>query len=108
MKIVFLDLKSFQRENEVFDFSGLKKLGEFISFDEIPCSRLEEHARGADVLITVKNKLTVEHFNLLPSVKLDCKSGSSCDGIDVSAANQRGIAVGNLPGYDNSMVGQWT
>jgi glycerate dehydrogenase len=108
MKIVILDKSTFQRFHEHIDYSALEALGELVSYSETADCELAERTRGADVVITIKNRLSSEQLEQFSSVRLICKAGSGYDAIDIAAAKKRGMGVCNLPGYGTYMVAQWT
>lgn len=108
MKIVFLDRSHLQCEEETFDYSPLEHLGQFQRVDVKTKEELVSAAQGAKVLITGKLQLPQEVLAKLDGVELILKAGTSCDKIDVAAANNYGITVANLPGYGGYAVAQST
>ena len=63
-----------------------------------PESRLVEDLRTADALIWSGVSLTGDLIRSAPRLRLIQKWGAGLDGVDVRAADEQGIIVGNVPG----------
>ncbi len=69
--------------------------------------RLEEFAKyspDVDALIVGNDKVTAEVIESCPKLKIIAKHGIGVDGIDIKAANARGIVVTNAPGTNSQEV----
>jgi len=64
--------------------------------------------QDCDVLWHVLEPVTREHINNAPKLKLIQKIGVGINTIDVAAANDRGIAVCNMPGTNSQAVAEMT
>ncbi len=90
------------------DLSPFNKFGDVTVFQNTDYSELVSHAGNADVVIVNKMSLGENEFVKLPKLKLICLSATGFDNIDVKSAEQRGIAVTNVPEYSTKSVAQHT
>jgi phosphoglycerate dehydrogenase-like enzyme len=90
----------------VFHFDGTEalraKLGDVILCPESDTAAFERLLPEMEVLWHVLKPVTAEVIARAPKLKLIQKIGSGVNTIDVEAAKQRGIAVCNLPGNEQS------
>jgi D-3-phosphoglycerate dehydrogenase len=63
-----------------------------------------EYAADADALIVGNDKVTLDVITHCRQLKVIAKHGVGCDGIDVKAANKRGIVVTYAPGSNAEEV----
>lgn len=67
-------------------------------------SAIIEHASDADGILSSYGELTRAALFACSNLKVVTKTGVGVDNIDVEAANERGIAVCNVPGYATEVV----
>ncbi|WP_252318815.1 MULTISPECIES: NAD(P)-dependent oxidoreductase [Symbiopectobacterium] len=65
-----------------------------------------ERAQGCEVIITNKVVLTREILQVLPALKLIAVTATGVNNIDVTAAQELGIAVRNVPAYSTQSVAE--
>ena len=71
-------------------------------------AELARHMAEADILLHVLSPVTAEIMDLAPRLKLVQKIGVGVDAIDRNHAQQRGIAVCNMPGTNTAAVAEMT
>ena len=104
MKIVILDAAMTTTGDLSWD--PITSLGECTIY---PVSEQEDVvARLVDADVAVVNKvaLTKDILILLPKLKLIVETATGYDNIDCAAAQERGIAVANVPAYSTESVAQ--
>ncbi|MDD2943251.1 MAG: D-2-hydroxyacid dehydrogenase [bacterium] len=104
MKIVALD-------TAVSDFDDLKweilsSLGEFSAFPRTTNLSIDERAKDAQALIVNKVVLNREIISRLPALRYIGVCATGYNNVDIAAAQERGIAVTNVPGYSTASVAQ--
>ncbi|MBT4793387.1 MAG: D-2-hydroxyacid dehydrogenase [Halobacteriovoraceae bacterium] len=104
-EIVFLDAKTLGSD---LDFSELKSIGNYFSYETTEKDEILARAENADVLIVNKVKLTQEILSKLPKVKLICVAATGTDNIDITYAKKNNIRVENVSGYSTDSVVQHT
>lgn len=80
--------------------------GHLTSYDRTEPGEIVKRACGAHIVIVNKVKLSREHFEQLPELKLVCISASGTDNVDLKAAEDHDIAVKNVVGYGSEAVAQ--
>ena len=63
-----------------------------------------EAARGADALLVQYAPITAEVLQALPQLRLVSRYGVGVDGVDTTAASERGVWVCNVPDYGTEEV----
>lgn len=105
MRIVILDRKTIGLDTPL---DSLYDIGEVAVYDSTYDAELRERVVDADVLVFNKVRITDEIMSLGKSLKLLCVTATGYDNIDVAAAQKRGIAVCNVPGYSTDSVTLYT
>lgn len=81
-------------------------------FEVLPCRNSEEAAvesvRGADVVLVRESRVTRRVIEAMDRCKAVIRYGIGVDNIDMAAAAERGIAVGNVPDYGTDEVSTQT
>lgn len=105
MKIKILD-----RSAMGFDlsFDPLCKFGEVEIYDNTSNEELCDRISDADVLVINKIKLTKNILESAKSLKLICIFATGFDNVDISASQELGIAVCNVPAYSTDSVTLFT
>ena len=106
MKIVFLDAATVDYGD--IDFSEIADLGEFVTYDITSAHDTSRRIDDADVIITNKVVCSAEVLEQCPSVKCIAVAATGVNNIDLDAAEKKGIAVTNVPGYSTTSVAQHT
>ncbi len=89
------------------DMSSLQAYGEYRAFDNTPVAQLPlTYRKRVEVIITNKHLMQAKEMELLPQLKLICVSATGVNNIELPAANQRGIAVANVPHYSTRCVAE--
>lgn len=105
-KVVILNAVKFNFDGKL-DFTGLEKTAEVVIYDTSSPDEILRRSEGADVIITKELPLPSELIYRLPeSLKLICEAGTGYNNINLTAANERNIAVCNVPGYSTGAVSQ--
>lgn len=90
-------------------FADLEQVVELIRHQATEPEQVIERASGCRVLISKEMPLPAEVIAGLPEeVRLICEAGTGYDNVDLAAAQRRGIAVCNVPGYSTDAVAQLT
>lgn len=104
MKIVVLD--GYGTNPGDLSWEGLKSLGECTIYDRTAPEEVLERSRGAEIILTNKTVITVEHMNALPELKYIGVLATGYNVIDVDIARKKGIVVTNIPAYSTQSVAQ--
>ena len=105
MKIAVLDKFSLGEDTPL---EGLDRFGEVVVYDKTAPGEIEARIVDADVVIINKVKMTREVIASSDTLKLICVFATGFDNIDIAAANERGVAVCNVPGYSTDSVALFT
>lgn len=106
MKINYLD--SYTVNPGDLPWDCLEACGELTVYDRTEPEDVLARSLDADVLIVNKTRLTAEHFDQLPNLKLVCEAATGFDNIDIEAARAHGVPVCNCAGYSSRSVAQMT
>lgn len=106
MKIVILD--GYTLNPGDLDWSELEAFGELKVYDRTSPEEVYERAKGAQILLTNKTKITAETIEKLKELKYIGELATGYDNIAIEAAAKRHIPVCNVPGYGSSSVAQMT
>ena len=82
-------------------------LGQFTLHDRTPAELTVERAKGAQIVITNKTRLTADLLAQLDACQFIAVLATGYDVVDVAAAGKRGIPVSNVPGYGCESVAQF-
>jgi glycerate dehydrogenase len=104
MKIVILDGYTINPGDN--PWSPVEALGECTIYDRTPPELVVERARGAEIILTSKVKLTEAVINELSGLRYISLLATGYNNVDVAAAARRGIPVSNVPAYSTASVVQ--
>lgn len=104
MKIIFLDVSTITLGD--IDFSSIKSLGEYISYDNSSEGEAIQRAADADCIITNKVPIGRDEMVSLKNLKLVTVIATGYNVIDINAAKKHGLRVCNVPGYAADTVPQ--
>ena len=105
MRTVFLDYDTVS--NGDLDTASLSRCAPGIRFYPLTSeSQLAERIADAQVVLVNKVELTRERLESAPELELIAVAGTGTDGVDLAAAEERGIAVCNVRGYCTASVVQ--
>lgn len=105
LNIVFLDARNV---GEISNFKVLTKQGNLDIYELTKPADVVERSNGKDVIITSKVVVDKAIIDRLPDLKLICVAATGMNNIDVSYAEDKGIAVKNVSGYSTDSVAQLT
>ena len=105
MKIVVLDKNSLGNDTPL---EGLKKFGDVDVYDSTDNSEIFDRVSDCDVIIINKVKITDQVLAAAKKLRLICVFATGYDNIDIVAAQKRGVAVCNVPGYSTDSVALFT
>ncbi len=103
--LVFLDVSSVDWWGDI-DLSPLRRLGRFKVYPDTTPAQMIPRSREADILITNKCLLGEKELIKLPQLKLIAVTATGVNNIDLKAAQNRGVAVTNVPGYSTKTVAE--
>lgn len=101
MKVVFLDSATLPRALQ-FDTPGI----DYTGFGATHADEVAERIAGATVVITNKVRLTAQHIDNAPRLRLIAVAAAGTDNIDQAAAAARGVRVQNVPDYGSDSVAE--
>ncbi len=105
MRITVLDAATLGAD---ISMSIFEEFGEVTVYQNTSPSEVEEHVRGAEVLLLNKVKLNAENLKDASSLRLICVAATGYDNIDLAFCRAHGIAVCNVVGYSTQSVAQVT
>jgi glycerate dehydrogenase len=85
-----------------------KEFGELTVYNNTTPEQVEEHIKGANVLVLNKVKLNASNLSNCPSVRLICIAATGFDNVDLEDCRRLGIGVCNVVGYSTQSVAQVT
>lgn len=101
MKITVLDRSAMGMD---IPLEQLERFGEVDVFDSTSACNVAERISESDIVILNKVKLTGDIIEASRKLKLICVFATGYDNIDIKAAEKKGIAVCNVPGYSTDSV----
>jgi glycerate dehydrogenase len=105
MRTAFLDYDTVS--NGDLDTASLSRCAPEIRFYPLTSeSQLAERIADAQIVLVNKIELTRERLESAPELELIAVAGTGTDGVDLAAAEERGIAVCNVRGYCTASVVQ--
>jgi glycerate dehydrogenase len=105
MRTAFLDYETVSSGD--LDTTSLEQAVPGIRFYPLTTeSQLTERIADAQIALINKIKLTREHLQAARNLELIAVAGTGTDGVDLTAAQERGIAVCNVRGYCTASVVQ--
>ena len=105
MRTAFLDYETVSN-GDLDTTSLLRSAPEIHFYPSTSESQLPERIADAQILLINKIKLTRELLESARELKLIAVAGTGTDGVDLAAAEERGIAVCNVRGYCTASVVQ--
>lgn len=105
LRIVLLD-DSTLHANHDLDLSGLERFGPCTHYPQTEPTQLAERIQNAEVILTNKVRIDAPALEAAKNLKLICVCATGTDIIDLTACQQRGIAVCNVAGYSTESVAQ--
>jgi len=103
--IVFLDEQTIGKD---VSLEPIKKLGNYISYDNTYPEQTIERMQGADIVIINKVKIGRAEMDACPGLKLICVAATGTNSIDMEYAASKGIPVKNAVNYSTESVAQTT
>lgn len=107
MDILFLD-ESTITLNDDMDFSGIKALGQYVSYPNSAEEDIPARAKDADVIIANKAPMTRRVIAALPKLRLITVIATGYNNVDLDAARAAKVTVCNVAGYAAQTVPQHT
>lgn len=104
MKIAVLDRCTVTNGDVSLD--EIDSLGEVLYYDIIEPERIPEIIGDAEAIVCNKAKITRDIMDKCPKLKYIGLFATGYNNIDISAANDHGITVCNVPGYSTDSVAQ--
>ena len=105
MNTVFLDRDTF---SPGIHFSAIEQQASSLTcYGMTAPHQVVERCRDAEVVISNKVLLSADTLKQLPQLKLVCIAATGTNNIDLTAAQQLGIAVANVAGYARHTVPQY-
>ena len=105
MKIVVLD--GYTLNPGDLSWKALEEFGEVEVFDRTTPAEVSVRANEADVLVVNKIRISKEHLQRLPQLKLVTVTATGFDCVDVAAAKKKSVVVCNVPVYGTTSVAQF-
>ena len=105
MKITVLDAATLGADISMDLFL---ELGELTVYDNTAPEQVEDHIRGAEVLVLNKVKLNASNLSNCPTLRLICIAATGFDNVNLEDCRRLGIAVCNVVGYSTQSVAQVT
>jgi glycerate dehydrogenase len=104
-KIVVLD--GYTENPGDLSWGELEALGELTVYDRTPPELIVGRIGNADAIYTNKTPLTRETLESCPNLKFIGVLATGYNVVDIAAAQERGIAVTNIPTYGTAAVSQF-
>lgn len=105
MRITVLDAATLGEDVSMELFSAF---GKVTVYQSTAVDEVEEHVKGAEVLILNKVKLNESNLKNATDLRLICIAATGFDNVDLDYCRSRGIAVCNVVGYSTQCVAQLT
>lgn len=104
MKIVILD--SAMTTTGDLSWDPITSLGDCELYPVTEDAQIVERLRDADIAVVNKIAMSREIIQQLPNLKMIAETATGFDNIDTATAQERGIAVANVPAYSTESVAQ--
>ena len=104
MKIVVLD--GFALNPGDLSWNALEQLGEVQVYDRTPTDLVIERSQGTQAILTNKTVLSGQAIAALPGIRYIGVLATGFNIVDITAAQQAGVVVTNIPGYGTESVAQ--
>ena len=104
-RIVFLDADTV---GDIPNLKHFQQLGTYTQYPHTLPDELLTRLRDREIVITNKVRIDASAIQATPSLKLICVAATGMNNVDLSAAEQQGIAVRNVENYSTHSVTQVT
>jgi glycerate dehydrogenase len=101
MKVVFLDAGTLPQALEFSD-TGIA----YTAYPATAAAQVAERIAGAAVVITNKVRISAQHIQEAPALRLIAVAAAGTDNIDLQAASAAGVRVENVPDYGSDSVAE--
>ncbi len=88
-------------------WSPIESLGEVTVFDRTKPADVTVRGKDAEVLVVNKVRISKEHLQRLPNLKLVAVTATGHDCVDTNAARKKSVSVCNVPVYGTDSVAQF-
>ena len=88
-------------------WTPIEALGEVAVYDRTTPAEVTVRGKDAEVLVVNKVRVSKEHLQRLPELKLISVTATGHDCVDSTAARKKGIPVCNVPVYGTDSVAQF-
>jgi glycerate dehydrogenase len=105
MKIVVLDGHTLNPGD--ISWAPIEALGELVVYPHSTVEQALQRCVDADILLTNKTVIDTALFNAASKLRFIGVLATGYNVVDLAQANQRGIAVSNVPGYSTDSVAQF-
>ena len=86
-------------------WTPLEGLGEVTVFDRTEPAEVTVRGKTAEVLVVNKVRISKEHLQRLPELKMIAVTATGFDCVDTSAARKKSVVVCNVPVYGTDFCG---
>ena len=105
MKIVVLD--GFTLNPGDISWAPLESLGDVEIHNQTQPAEVAARGKDADVLVINKIRISKEHLQRMPEVKMIAVTATGYDCVDTGAARKKSVVVCNVPEYGTTAVAQF-
>lgn len=88
-------------------WTPIEAVGDVTAFDRTDPADVTVRGKDADVLVVNKVRISKEHLQRLPNVKLVAVTATGHDCVDSNAARKKSVLVCNVPVYGTNSVAQF-
>lgn len=88
-------------------WTPIEALGDVTVFDRTTPAEVTVRGKDAEVLVVNKIRISKEHLQRLPNLKLIAVTATGFDCVDSNAARKKSILVSNVPVYGTNSVAQF-
>ena len=88
-------------------WTPIEDLGEATVYDRTEPADVTVRGKDADILVVNKVRISKEHLQRLPNVKLVAVTATGFDCVDANAARKKSVVVSNVPVYGTDSVAQF-
>ena len=105
MKIVVLDGYTLNPGDQTW--APIEAVGDVDVFDRSTPAEVTVRGKDAEVLVVNKIRISKEHLQRLPELKLIAVTATGYDCVDTNAARKKSVMVCNVPVYGTDSVAQF-
>ena len=88
-------------------WTPLEGLGEVSVFDRTTPAEVTVRGKNANILVVNKVRISKEHLQRLPELKMIAVTATGYDCVDTNAARKKSVVVSNVPVYGTDSVAQF-